>query len=385
MGVVARFLSTFGVALVLSPAAAASWQPHYPGPASDNATAYQLNVGHTGSITMSTGFSMPLKLLWSHAFASGFSGPSYPVIADGLVFVSAVTSSTTESVVAFRQDSGKVAWSRDVKPSVLAYDNGMLFVSTRAGAVTALNSLSGKQKWSVQLPYDDTSYGYPIAVSGMYYAGGGNDAFAAIYAVNESDGSLAWGLKGFPSQDAAPAYGPKGLYVAYPCLYVKLNPLKPKVDWYDQESCYGGGFVVPVYSGKRAYISDAARSNVVLNSKSGEEVDTFPGLGIPTLFADSSGKQYGVGLDENGLVCWSLATGTSAWTFVGDGHLATLPIAVNGQVVVGSSYGPLYVLDGKSGKLNWSINTGLYTETLAAGQGVLVAEGNNIVKVYAPQ
>lgn len=385
----ARFSSILVAAMLLSQAAAASWHPHRRGVASDNAVAYQLNVAHTGSITMSTGFSTPLKLLWSHVFNTDYSGPNYPLIADGMVFVSAVMSDTTTSVFAFDQDSGSAVWSKDFHTTVppLAYDNATLFVGEINGHVSAFDSVSGAQKWSEQLPDDQLADNYPIAVNGIYYAGGGDELTEAynVYAVHELDGSLAWGMTGFPLENGSPAYGPKGLYVAYPCEYFALNPKKPKVLWQDYEFCSGGGYVVPVYSDKRVYIFDQDRSNAVLDSKSGKEVDTFSGNDMPTLYDDFRGHSYGANLSQGTLITWKLSTGATAWSFAGDHHLSTQPIGVNGHVVIGSSLGMLYVLDGKSGKLEWSTNTGLVLENLVAGQGVLVASGGNTVKVYAPQ
>lgn len=375
----------FAAALPLS-ASLAAGHPVAPGTPADNAVAFQINAAHTGDINMSMGFSTPLKLSWSHVFNTSFSGPNYPVIADGMVFISAVLSSTSTTTFAFDQTNGDVVWSKVFNTNLpsLVYDNGTVFVPGGGGLITALDSLTGTQKWAVQLPDDTGNTSYPIAVNGMFYTGGGHDD-GNMYAVRESDGSLAWGMTGFPDDGGSPAYGNKALYVGYPCLYFKLNALKPKVEWFDDEACAGGGSVQPVSFGKRVYVSDAARSNVVLDSKNGHSVDTFPGDTMPTIFTDVRGRQYGVGLTHNTLICWKLSTGTTAWTFAGDSNLATQPIGVNGLVVVGSSRGMLYVLDGKSGKLKWSTNTKLVLETLAAGQGVLVAGGSNTVQVYVPQ
>jgi outer membrane protein assembly factor BamB len=59
---------------------------------------------------------------------------------------------------------------------------------------------------------------------------------------------------------------------------------------------------------------------------------------------------------------------------------------VNGLVVVASTAGKLYVLDGLTGKQMWSgsLSAGV-TTSMAAGQGTIVVPNGNAVTAFLPQ
>ncbi len=46
------------------------------------------------------------------------------------------------------------------------------------------------------------------------------------------------------------------------------------------------------------------------------------------------------------------------WSFNGDGSLVSAPLVVNGQVVIGSLSGNMYLVDGLTGSANWSTDVG---------------------------
>ncbi|HVN31167.1 MAG TPA: PQQ-binding-like beta-propeller repeat protein, partial [Thermoanaerobaculaceae bacterium] len=90
----------------------------------------------------------------------------------------------------------------------------------------------------------------------------------------------------------------------------------------------------------------------------------------------------------------ALANNTVLWSFAGDGSLVTSPIAVNQYVVVGSSLGKLYGLDGTTGSVVWTFDLGAPLPTgagwgarmplsgLAAGNGLLVVPAGTRVTAF---
>src|SRR5206468_873975 len=54
----------------------------------------------------------------------------------------------------------------------------------------------------------------------------------------------------------------------------------------------------------------------------------------------------------------SLSTGRELWRFIGDGHLTSAPIVVNGFVWEGSKSGTLYAIDAGTGQQVWSTDVG---------------------------
>jgi outer membrane protein assembly factor BamB len=380
-----------GFSLISAPALATGQHAFVSSSASDFATAYQLNPGHTGSIDLSNGFTTPLKMAWSRSISTSFSGINYPVIADGLVFASAITN-TVSTTYALNITTGKTVWSKAFQssPPSLTYGNGMLFVQTFGGKLSAFASTTGKQKWSIQLPGGTEFPAYPTAADGQIFTSGEEEG-GYLYSVNQADGTLQWSLFGLDDGESSPAYGDDGLYVGYPCQYFKFNPQNGKLDWHVNNHCNGGGSIVPVSSNGRVYFADNTTSNFILKSKNGNLIDTFAGATNPSIFTNARGKQYGVSLAANPqgtnlqLICWNVSTGSVAWTFQGDGQLQTVPIIVNGLVVEGSQTGMLYVIDSTKGHLKWSTNTHLILSNVVAGQGTLVVGGGDTIMAFVPQ
>ena len=349
----------------------------------DAAVAYQLNPGHSGSIQMSVGFSTKLKQAWSVSINENNSGIAYPVIADGLVFASGITSDHSVTY-AFDLKTGATKWSKTFKssPPPLTYDNGLLFAQTFGGLLTAFQAKSGEVKWTIQLPDAAEFAVFPTAVDGHVYTAGDYDG-GYLYSVNESLGSLDWELFGTDTGESSPAYGDKGLYVADPCQYYKFNPKNGNLEWHVDDGCHGGGSINPVSFNKRVY-TQWIQDNLIHNSKNGAIVGSFAGYLPPAFFTDVKGHAFGVSVSNEGLTCWKVSTGTTAWTFKAT-DLSTPAIVVNGYVIVGSVGGKVYLFDSKKGRLLWTGDVVYSVSSLAAGDGALVVGSANSVTAFVPQ
>src|SRR6185436_4685270 len=78
------------------------------GVSASRAVAYQINTAHTGEQPDDTP-RLPLVRRWSHDFAAG--GVSYPLVADGRVFVTVGNSgSYGSSLFALDLATGNVIW-----------------------------------------------------------------------------------------------------------------------------------------------------------------------------------------------------------------------------------------------------------------------------------
>src|SRR5438552_3416781 len=97
------------------------------------AVAYQVNVAHSGVQTDST-LTPPFALRWRVTLPAQVS---YPLIAEGKVFVTAASSADnatrTPVLYAIDQSSGQILWSRTLPlgwpRANAAYDAGRIFVS----------------------------------------------------------------------------------------------------------------------------------------------------------------------------------------------------------------------------------------------------------------
>jgi hypothetical protein len=125
--------------------------------APDQSTAYQGDPGHDGNIA-GAAYSSSLTQLWS---ASLPGAGSYPVIAQGLVFVTTAGGggggpgygSTLEASSA---STGQLVWSHPLGGtyywSGLTYDGGRIFTVNGDGLLTAYDAASGTLDWSAELP-----------------------------------------------------------------------------------------------------------------------------------------------------------------------------------------------------------------------------------------
>lgn len=337
---------------------------------SEEATAFQIDASHAGSIAFAAGFSAPLAKLWS--FTTG-SGASYPLIAEGKVFV----LSGGANVFAINAFTGNRLWKHAVSDvsNTGAYDNGRLFLHGFQGQTTALNATNGKQIWSVTLAaYSATT---PIAVAGEVFLAG-----QSLVALDEATGALKWS-RGIEATDGTPAYGDNGVYVGGPAQYYKFVPDGTPL-WHNSGCCEGGGGISPAYFQGRVYLVDWAEGNFTLRASNGAFAGTFPGQMPPTFFIAADGRPRELVVTNGKLYCIKVKTGDVAWSR-SDLQLSVPPIAINGQPVVGTSSGLVVMLDGMKGKLLWSDSVGGGVRGLNGGDGVLAVSAGNTVTVFGPQ
>jgi len=122
-----------------------------------------------------------------------------PVVAGGLIYT--LDSSAQVSAVT---PAGQLAWQTDLTPATdskdqatgggMAYDNGVLYVSTGFGRLSAIDARTGQVRWTQKL--DATGSGTPLVSGGFVYLVAGDDTGWAIKA---SDGTIAWRADVAPS------------------------------------------------------------------------------------------------------------------------------------------------------------------------------------------
>ncbi len=324
------------MALVFTGAAS----PSAPSSPADEATAYQLDATHDGSMA-DAGLTAPLAQAWSIDLPDA---TSYPLIADGMVFVTAAN----RRVYALNQATGNTIWSHALggtyKWSGLAYDSGQVFVMNNSGLLTAFDAATGSIAWSDQLPGQSFSESAPTATNGVVYVGG-------TYAVRESDGHLLW-MQSVGGNESSPAVTSQGVYMSYACQHVyDLDPLTGNQLWHDSGGCSGGGARTPVVASGHVFARDVDLGNLILSPSTGAKQGTFSADAAPAVANGVAYMLSGSTLSAVG----GAGLGTTNWTFPG---VDTAPIVVGGLVFVGSSGGNLYALDAATGATSWSTNVG---------------------------
>lgn len=143
------------------------------------------------------------KRIWSTSIGRGDSRKlritAEPVVAGGLIYT--LDASATVSAVT---PQGQVAWNTNLIPATdgdsdatgggMAYSNGVLYVSSGFGRLTALDAKTGAIRWQNRL--NATGSGAPLVSDGLLYVVAGDEIG---WTVNTKDGRIAWQIEGTPS------------------------------------------------------------------------------------------------------------------------------------------------------------------------------------------
>jgi outer membrane protein assembly factor BamB len=359
------------------------------------ATAYQVDPAHDGA-TQLAGLTPPLARTWT--FSPG-GAISYPLIAQGRVFVTVANATRGTRLYALDERDGHVVWGpADLGGtyfwSGLAYDAGRVFTVNDSGTVNGFDALTGAVAWSRQITTESMFSAPPTALQGIVYLGGSGTG-GVVYALSETDGTQLWASPVMTGDKSSPALSDDGVFVSYVCPTVyKFDRPSGSLMWqYPMaQNCSGGGGRTAAYFQGRLYVRNPISTNgVILDSISGTLVGTFSAGPIPALAGSTRYTLVG-----GTLYAVNLPNGTTAWTFSGDGTLTSAPIVVNSQVYVGAGSGNLYALDSASGSVLWSTNTGAAIPApdeqnvsqpltgMNAGEGLLVVAAGNVLAAYGP-
>lgn len=371
-----------GIALLPSAALAAI---------ADQSVAYQQDPQHDGNLT-SVPLAPPLTAQWTDSFSSGLS---YPLVVNGVVYVSVgpASSGGGSTLSAINEATGATLWSRTLGSasygwSAIAYDAGRVFGVNEGGLLSAVDAVSGSLDWSVQLPGQYSFSSPPIAVNGRVYVGGAGTG-GTLYAVDQQSGKLVWSDSVANGDDSSPAFDGTNIFVTYPCQYYAFNANTGATAWHDNNGCDGGGGDTPVVADGHVFIRDWTSPDLIVNSSTGVTQGPLGSTQAPAVAQGTAFELNGSTLQavtDDGL-------GTTAWSFAGDGGLSTAPLVTDGVVWEGSSTGNLYALDPASGKQLWSTNVGSALTAggmqnvggLSAGNGALIIPAGDSLVAYAPR
>jgi outer membrane protein assembly factor BamB len=359
----------------------------------DQAVAYQINLAHNGDLS-GDALTPPLVKRWSLDLGGNVS---YPLIAGGKVFVTAVSpSGSGTTLYALDEATGTGAWSVSLggsRPfSSAAYDSGQVYALTYDGLLRAFDASSGAQLWSTQLGGQYSFTAPPVASNGVLYTSGAGSG-GTLYAVSETSGAVLWTVPVINGDDSSPALSDTGVYVSYACPQVyEFDRTSGAAIWHYNPGCSGGGGRTPVLNGGNLYVRDWASSppGYVFNGSSGTVLSRFTAGPAPAFVGNT-----GLFLSGSTLTAQDQTGGATLWSFAGDGFLDTAPIIVNNDVYVGSSTGNLYALDIGTGHQVWSTNVGASILApnenyvgqpypgMGAGEGYLVVPASTLVTVYS--
>jgi outer membrane protein assembly factor BamB len=309
-------------------------------------------------LTLGAAPVLPLTNRWTASFPGRVS---YPVVADGRVFVvtdraSAQTGVQGGSIYALDVNTGATLWgpldhSSAYRWAAHTYANGRLFVITASGLLRAINPATGAVIWSVQMPGDMGYSAPPVAVNGLVYLSYG--ASGLMIAVRQEDGATLWTAPVANGMDSSPTLSSNGLFVSYACDTYRLDPLSGDKLWHYRGACAsGGGGTTSVLAGDKLFASVSTGSGnafTTFNVSDGAIVSGFapgarPAVAGGTAYFVSSGVLRAV----------NIATNTTLWTYAADPTLVSAPLVIDNMVAVGSTTGAVYLIDAATGNPVWS-------------------------------
>ena len=290
--------------------------------APEQARNFQINATHTGAIS-SEHLTPPFKERWVVNFGRSIS---YPLIADGKVYVTVKNASGTGTTLyALDRTNGATVWSYALGGSFFwsaaCYENGRVFAVNGDGLLRAFDGAAGNLIWSVQLPGQYSFSAPPTVSQGVVYVSGAGSG-GTVYAVNADSGAVLWTKSVMNGDKSSPAVTSDGVYVSYSCPNVyKLDPATGAQIWHYSPGCSGGGGKTPALYDGRLYVRDF--SDTIFDSNTGSIIGNFNAKNTPA-FSGSRGfflngphffGSYGT------LQARDVNTNSLLWSFSGDGFL----------------------------------------------------------------
>jgi outer membrane protein assembly factor BamB len=360
--------------------------------AQDQSVAYQQNVRHDGFDSASS-LVPSLTLKWRHNFASRDT-VSYPLIAEGRVFVTVARANFTKALVALDEITGDTIWSVNVGGTYsyvnAAYDSGKVFAINFDGLLKAFDAATGNLLWSVDLPIQYAFTSPPTATGGIVYVGGAGSG-GTLYAVDEINGALLWSAGVANGDSSSPCVAGGRVFVSYVCPQsYAFDAITGQLLWHYSGDCEGGGGATAVAHAGKVYVRDVFfedTNGLILDAASGSVLGGFDSDTAPAFV-----RNTGLYLQSGTLRAVDLRTGQIRWSFAGDGTLISNPIVVNRTIYIGGSSGMLFGLD-FSGQQIWTTQVGapitgsnegstLPTTGFGAGDGLLVVPAGSVIAAY---
>ncbi|APG47344.1 PQQ-like beta-propeller repeat protein [Phaeobacter porticola] len=314
--------------------------------------------------------------IWSTSIGDGDSRrqriTANPVIGDGRIYT--LDSGAKVSAVG---TNGALQWQSELIPATdssgqatgggLAYEGGVLYVSSGYGVLTALNATSGATIWRQEL--EATGSGQPTVRDGLVYLVAGDDTGWAVHA---KDGRIAWQVQATPS--------PSNI----------LGAPAPAVTSDLAIFAFGSGDLTATFrkGGLRRWNASVAGKRIGR---------TISRIGDVTGSPVVSGNRMYVGNQSGRTAAFDIGSGDRLWTVP---HGAVDPVwPVAGSVFLISDLGQLLRLDADSGEAIWASDLPGYLKDkprkrgavvahhgpVVAGGQVIVASNDGLLRFYNPQ
>ncbi len=369
-----------------------------PAGTASQALAFHVDTAHSGYATFGRPLAFPATSAWTVQLPGAVS---YPLIAGGKVFVLTAGSASGgqgTQLFALDESTGKTVWGPVAIGGTYwvsghTYDSGKVFVLNFDGLLLSFDAATGEPGWSALLPNQYVFESPPTASAGIVYVAGAGSG-GTVYAVDETNGNVLWSNL-VNGDQSSPTVSIDGVFVSYTCQVYKFDLATGSILWHYAGPGDGGGGTTAAYANGSLYVRDPAcapAAGTIFDAASGNQTGTFPMSSVSAIPAFSSTAAFF--LNDGTLRGMDFAAQQVSWSFAGDGHLVSAPIAIDSVVVAGSASGTVYALDAATGRELWSGAAGAAispTEELGilapktgigAGEGFLVVPAGQTLTAW---
>ncbi len=341
--------------------------------------------------------------IWSAPIGKGDSRKqritAEPVVAGGLIYtLDAVATVTAVS------PQGQVVWETNLIPrndgdvdatgGGMAYADGVLYVSSGFGRLTAMDARTGAIRWQKRL--NATGSGSPLVANGLLYLVAGDETG---WTIDTKDGRIAWQIEGTPSVGnvlgaPAPVLASDLAVFAFGSGDIAATFRRGGIRRWNASVAGGrrgraaaqiidvtGG---PMVAGDTIYIGNHSGRTVAFDAGSGERRWTADEGAVDTVWP--AGNSIFLISDRSQLVRLNAADGSIVWAqdltgFVKDrpGRRGPIvahygPILAGGRLVISSNDGYLRFFNPVDGSQIYQVEVpgGATTSPVVAGQTLYV-------------
>ncbi len=372
-------------------------------PAQSSNASWSQSPGTPAFRTTNAALRATPQRVWSTSIGDGDSRKrritAEPVVAGGLIYT--LDAGATVSAVS---PQGQVVWDTNLIPATdgdsdatgggMAYADGVLYVSSGFGRLTALDAKTGAIRWQKRL--NATGSGSPLVSGGLLYLVAGDETG---WTVSTKDGRIQWQVEGTPSVGnvlgaPAPVLASDLAVFAFGSGDITATFRRGGINRWNASVAGGrrgraaaqivdvtGG---PMVVGNTIYIGNHSGRTVAFDAGSGERRWTADEGAVDTVWP--AGDSIFLISDRSQLVRLNAADGSIIWAqdlpgFVKDrpGRRGPIfahygPILAGGRIVVASNDGYLRFFNPVNGALLHQVEVpgGATTTPVVAGQTLYV-------------
>ncbi|MGZ3437917.1 MAG: outer membrane protein assembly factor BamB family protein [Polyangia bacterium] len=324
-------------------------------PTGSTATSYQIDPAHDG-VQPRDRIALPLCKRWLAPISGSLS---YPVVANGRVFVTASdTPSYGTRLYALDERTGAALWGPVELGgtyfwSALGWDADIVFAVNGDGLLRAFRDDTGALLWQASNASTLFTASAPVAADGRVYVANGS----GFTVFDGATGGILWSASAATANHMTPAVAGSTIFVTRGCSGADAFDILTNAQlWHTSSSCtnYGGGGAA-VFGGGELYARSFYQDTEVYDGATGTPWLTYTADRPPAVAAT---VRY---LVTNGGDVQAIAKDqlTPIWTFAGQSAVTAPVLAGDTVIVAGDGLtgvaGTLWLLDATTGSVRASI------------------------------